>query len=81
MSQNFPSFFDGIIAGDPVYDVEAVRLSNIYSVEQVPNVYNANPSLPPLSCVPQPAPQPSLPVLYPAFPVADQALLETAFAV
>jgi hypothetical protein len=55
MSQNFPSFFDGIIAGDPVYDGEAVKLSQIYSVEQVLNVYNANPSLPPLSYVPQPS--------------------------
>jgi feruloyl esterase len=78
MSQNFPSFFDGILAGDPAYDVEADRLSLIYSVEQILNVYNANPSLPPLSFVPQHAPQPPLPVLYPAFPAADQALLETA---
>jgi hypothetical protein len=45
---------------------------------RVLNVYNANSSLPPLSYVPQPAPQPPLPILYPAFPVADQALLETA---
>ena len=27
MSQNFPSFFDGIVAGDPVYDQEAIGLS------------------------------------------------------
>jgi tannase/feruloyl esterase len=78
MSQNFPSFFDGILAGDPGYDTEVERLSAIYSVEQVLNVYSANPSLPPLSFVPQPAPQPPLPVLCPAFPAADQALLETA---
>jgi hypothetical protein len=78
MSQNFPSFFDGILVGDPAYDVESDRLSTIYGVEQVLNVYNTNPSLPPLSFLPQPAPQPPLPVLYPAFPVADQALLETA---
>jgi hypothetical protein len=78
MSQNFPSFFDGIIAGDPAYDVEEDRLSIIYSVEQILNVYNANPSLPQLAYLPQPAPEPPLPVLYPAFPAADQALLETA---
>ncbi|HLK80969.1 MAG TPA: tannase/feruloyl esterase family alpha/beta hydrolase [Xanthobacteraceae bacterium] len=78
MSQNFPSFFDGIIAGDPVYDQEALGLSETYGVEQILNVYNTNPSLPPLSYVPQPAPQPPGPILYPAFPVADQALLETA---
>jgi hypothetical protein len=78
MSQHFPSFFDGIVAGDPVYDLEAIGLSTIYGVEQILNVYNANPSLPPLSYVPQPAPQPPAPILYPAFPTTDQALLETA---
>jgi hypothetical protein len=78
MSQNFPSFFDGIIAGDSSYDLEAVALSDLYGLEQILNVYNANPSLPPLSDLPQPAPQPPAPILYPAFPVADQALLETA---
>lgn len=78
MSQHFPSFFDGIVAGDPVYDQEALGLSETYGVEQILNVYNTNPSLPPLSYVPQPAPQPPGPVLNPAFPAADQALLETA---
>lgn len=78
MSQRFPSFFDGIIAGDPVYDQQALGLSETYGVEQILNVYNTSPSLPPLVFVPQPAPQPAGPVLYPAFPVADQALLETA---
>ncbi|MCL2429176.1 MAG: tannase/feruloyl esterase family alpha/beta hydrolase, partial [Alphaproteobacteria bacterium] len=78
MSQNFPSFFDGIIAGDPVYDQQALGLSETYGVEQILNVYMSTPSLGPLARVPEPAPQPSGPVLYPAFPVADQALLETA---
>ncbi len=78
MSQRFPSFFDGIIAGDPVYDQEALGLSETYGVEQILNVYNATPSLPPLAFVNQPAPQPPGPVLNPAFPVSDQALLETA---
>jgi Tannase and feruloyl esterase len=78
MSQTFPSFFDGIIAGDPVYDQQALGLSETYGVEQILSVYNSTPSLPPISHVPEPAPQPSGPVLYPAFPVADQALLETA---
>jgi hypothetical protein len=78
MSQNFPAFFDGILAGDAVYDQEALGLTEVYSVEQILNVYNANPSLPPLAFVPQPAPQPPGPVVYPAFPVADQGLLETA---
>jgi Tannase and feruloyl esterase len=78
MSQHFPMFFDGIIAGDPVYDLQAIGLSAIYGDEQILNVYNANSSLPPISFVPQHAPQPPAPILYPAFPVADQALLETA---
>jgi feruloyl esterase len=78
MSQHFPSFFDGIIAGDPVYDQQALGLSETYGVEQILNVYNATPSLPPQAFVNQPAPQPPGPVLNPAFPVPDQALLETA---
>jgi feruloyl esterase len=78
MSQNFPSFFDGILAGDPVYDGQAAGLTEIYGLEQILNVYNANPSLPPLAFLPLPAPEPPGPIVYPAFPVADQALLETA---
>jgi hypothetical protein len=78
MSQNFPSFFDGIIAGCPAYDYEALDLSILYGAEQILNAYNANPSLPPLSYLPQAAPEPPAPILYPAFPVADQALLGAA---
>ena len=78
MSQNFPSFFDGIVAGDPVYDQEALGLSETNGVESILNVYNNNPALPPITFVPQHAPAPPGPILYPAFPVADQALFETA---
>ncbi|MBO0750701.1 MAG: tannase/feruloyl esterase family alpha/beta hydrolase, partial [Bradyrhizobiaceae bacterium] len=78
MSQHFPTFFDGIIAGDPVYDLQAISLSETYGIEQILNVYTANPALPPISTAPQPAPQPPAPILFPAFPAADQALLETA---
>jgi hypothetical protein len=78
MSQSFPSFFDGILAGDAVYDPQAGALSSLYAAQQILNVYNANLSLPPLSFLPLPAPEPPDPVVYPAFPVADQALLETA---
>src|SRR5262249_10345378 len=78
MSQNFPSFFDGIIAGDPVYDQQALGLSETYGVEQILNVYNSNASFPPIPFLPQHAPQPPGPILYPAFPAADQTLLETA---
>ena len=79
MSQNFPQYFDGIVAGDPVYDLQAIGLSETYGVEQILNVYNtAMPPLPPITYVAQHAPQPPGPILYPAFPVADQALFETA---
>jgi hypothetical protein len=47
MSQNFPSFFDGILAGDAAYAQQASALSDLYAREQILNAYNANPSLPP----------------------------------
>ena len=80
MSQTFPSFFDGIVAGDPVYDQEALGLSEINGVEAILNVYLANPTLTPPgpTMVPQAAPAPSGPHLYPAFPSSDQSLFETA---
>jgi Tannase and feruloyl esterase len=79
MSQHFPMFFDGIVAGDPVYDQQALGLSETNGVEQILNVYTSNPALPqPPPTVPQHAPAPPGPIIYPAFPVADQALLETA---
>jgi Tannase and feruloyl esterase len=78
MSQNFPSFFDGILAGAADYDQQAQALGDTYSIEQLLSVYSSNPSLPPLSFINQPAPQPPAPIIYPAFPSADQALLETA---
>jgi hypothetical protein len=31
-SQNFPDYFDGIIAGDPVFDLEAISLGEVWSV-------------------------------------------------
>jgi len=79
MSQNFPQYFDGIVAGDPVYDQEALGLSETYGNEQILNVYNtASPPLPPITYVAQPAPQPAGPILYPAFPSSDQGLFEAA---
>jgi hypothetical protein len=78
MLQNFPSFFDGIVAGDPVYDQQAIGLSEAYGNEQILNVYNSNPSLPAITYVAEPAPQPAGPILYPAFPSSDQGLFETA---
>jgi len=80
MSQNFPSFFDGIVAGDPVYDAEAVGLSEINGDEAILNVYLSNPALTPPgpTMIAQAAPQPAGPHLYPAFPISDQGLFETA---
>jgi hypothetical protein len=79
MSEIFPSFFDGIVAGDPVYDVEAVNLSEIWSMQQILNAYKAaQPPLPPITEISEPPPQASEPILYPAFPLSDQSLMERA---
>lgn len=82
MSEVFPSFFDGIVAGDPVYDVEAVNLSEIWSVQQIQNAYTADEtalSLPPLQFISGTPPLPAQePILNPAFPIADQTLFESA---
>jgi feruloyl esterase len=79
MSQNFPSFFDGIVAGDPVYDLEMIDLTETNGVEAILNVYLNNPTLPqPPTMVAQPAPIHSMPIIFPAFPTSDQALFETA---
>jgi pimeloyl-ACP methyl ester carboxylesterase len=67
-SQNFPDDYDGIVAGDPVYDLEAIALSEAWSVEQIMAI----------------APKPirklrnGTPILYQAFPVPDQNLLQSA---
>jgi Tannase and feruloyl esterase len=79
MSEVFPSFFDGIVAGDPVYDVEAVNLSEIWSMQQILNAYKAaQPPLPPITEVSEPPPQAPEPILYPGFPLSDQSLMEAA---
>jgi feruloyl esterase len=80
MSQNFPSFFDGIVDGDPVYDQEALGMSETNGVEAILNVYLSNPALTPPgpTMIAQVAPEPSGPHLYPAFPSSDQSLFETA---
>ena len=60
---------------------EAVGLSETNGVEAILNVYLANSpplTLPAPRMIAQAAPQPSGPHLYPAFPVSDQTLFETA---
>ena len=68
MSQNFPDYFDGIVAGDPVYDLEAISLSEDWGVQQIYDI------------TPQPVQRLSngSPILYPAFPVSDQQLFTKA---
>ena len=79
MSQVFPQYFDGIIAGDPVYDAVAVNLSEIYGMQKIVSTYReTTPRLPTLTEVPGPAPDAAQPIPYAAFPQSDQALLETA---
>jgi feruloyl esterase len=79
MSQQFPQYFDGIVAGDPVYDIQATNLTEIWGMEQIRNVYlSTTPPLPPIQFVPGPSPEVPEPILFPAFPKSDQALFETA---
>src|SRR6266545_6903443 len=61
--RGFPEYFDGIVAGDPVYDLEAIALSEDWGVQQIKAI--------------TPTPSGS-PILYPAFPVADQQLFTRA---
>jgi Tannase and feruloyl esterase len=67
-SQRFPDYYDGIVAGDPVYDLEAIALTEDWGVQAIEAI--------------TPAPIQKLadgsPILYPAFPVADQNLFTSA---
>ena len=67
-SQNFPDYFDGIVAGDPVYDLEAIALTEDWGVEAIEAI---TPT--PIQKLPD-----GSPVLYPALPVADQNLVTSA---
>ena len=67
-SQNFPDYFDGIVAGDPVYDLEAIALSEDWGVQAIEAI---TPT--PIEKLPNGGP-----VLYPALPVADQELFTSA---
>ncbi len=67
-SQNFPDYYDGIVAGDPVYDLEAIALTEDWGMQAIEAI--------------TPAPIQKLangsPILYPAFPTADQNLFTSA---
>ncbi len=68
MSQNFPDHFDGIVGGDPVYDLEAISLTEDWGVQQI---YDITPQ--PVERLPN-----GSPILYPAFPLSDQQLFTKA---
>ena len=67
-SQNFPDYYDGIVAGDPVYDLQAIALTEVWGVQAIEAITPA-----PIEKLPN-----GNPVLYPAFPVADQNLFTSA---
>ena len=68
LSQNFPDYYDGIVAGDPVYDLEAISLSEAWSVQHIKAI---TPK--PIRTLPN-----GNPIFYPAFPVPDQMLFQSA---
>ncbi|HEX7199088.1 MAG TPA: tannase/feruloyl esterase family alpha/beta hydrolase, partial [Dongiaceae bacterium] len=68
LSQNFPDYYDGIVAGAPVFDLEAIALTETWGVEAIAAI--------------KPAPVEKLPngnpVFAGAFPAADQKLFTSA---
>jgi feruloyl esterase len=67
-SQNFPDYYDGIVAGAPVYDLEAIALTEDWGVQAIAAI----------------APEPTeklangSPILARAFPAEDQKLFTSA---
>jgi predicted esterase len=50
MSQNFPDYYDGIIAGAPVYDIEAIALSGLWAASgKIIWYHGASDPLPPVA--------------------------------
>lgn len=70
MSQTFPQYYDGIVAGDPVYDLEAISFSELWGLEKIAAI---TPK--PIQFTQTVMPQP---LFFPAFPTADQQLFTTA---
>lgn len=68
MSQHFPGYFDGIVAGDPVYDLESLLMSEDWVIQQFAAIAPK-----PLKMTPA-----GLPIVYPALPKADQDLFTRA---
>jgi hypothetical protein len=59
-SQKFPNYYDGIIAGDPVYNNQAIHLTEVWGVQSIQAI-----TPPPIQMLS------SGPILYPAFPIED----------
>jgi feruloyl esterase len=68
MAQHFPGYFDGIVAGDPVYDLEALLMSEDWVIQQFRAIAPK-----PLTMTPS-----GLPIVYPALPKSDQELFSKA---
>ena len=66
-SQKFPNYYDGIIAGDPVYINEAIHLTEVWGVQAIQAI-----TPPPIQMLP------GGPILYPGFPIEDQQLFTRA---
>jgi pimeloyl-ACP methyl ester carboxylesterase len=67
-SQNIPEAFDGVVAGDPVYDLQAIGLTELWGIQAIQQIApEANEKT-----------SSGGPILYPAFPVADQQLFTRA---
>jgi feruloyl esterase len=67
LPQKFPNYYDGIIAGDPVYINEAIHLTEVWGVQAIQAI--------------TPSPIQMLPgglILYSGFPVEDQQLFTRA---
>jgi feruloyl esterase len=64
-SQNFPDYYDGIVAGAPVYDLEAIALTEDWGVQAI------------AALAPEKLAN-GAPILAPAFPAEDQKLFTSA---
>jgi feruloyl esterase len=67
-SQNFPDYYDGIVSGDPVFDLQAIALTELWGVQAIEAVTPW-----PIQKLPN-----GSPILYPALPVEDQKLFTSA---
>lgn len=67
-SQRFPNYYDGIVAGAPVYNTQAIHLTEVWGVQAIKAI---TPT--PIQTLPN-----GFPILYPAFPVEDQRLFTRA---